>query len=380
MRSYRPIAEVDELVTLIYQGPLEETPWQSFLEALSRRMQCKSAAITLRLSRPGMPPFIIWAPRPPVSEEEARRIQRIHAEMGDLDPLRNALARPGDIYRLSQVISPAELHASRFYTEILHPYGIEYQIGMYISEPGGWEGNVGLTNGPEGEDFNDADKAMLIALRPHLELSLALFARLRREETEAQVMIDTLDRLTLCTFILDGAGRILRTNSAAKALIGSKRGLRVAGDRLTLAGSAGNTQLQQLTGKAIGAHRSGGSFAEGLRVDADSDGHLGILVRSIEARPHYGNEAGPAAIVYVSGLDTHQPLERLVAQIFDLTPSEAQLAALLASGLSLSEAAEKLGFTENTVRSYCKTILNKTGVGRQADLVRLILRSVAVLG
>ncbi|MBO9696733.1 MAG: helix-turn-helix transcriptional regulator [Sphingopyxis sp.] len=380
MRSYRPIAEVDELVTLIYRGPLEETPWQGFLEALSRRMQCKSAAITLRLSRPGMPPFIIWAPRPPVSEQEARRIQRIHAEMGDLDPLRNALARPGDIYRLSEVISPGELHASRFYSEILRPYGIEYQLGMYVSEPGGWEGNVGLTSGAEGEDFNDADKAMLLALRPHLELSLALFARLRREETEVQVMIDTLDRLTLCTFILDGAGRILRTNSAARALVRSDRGLRATGDRLALAGSAGNAQLQQLIGKATDAHRDGGSFAEGLRVDADSDGHLGILVRSIEARSHYGNEAGPAAIVYVSGLDTHQPLERLVAQIFDLTPSEAQLAALLASGLSLSEAAEKLEFTENTVRSYCKTILSKTGVGRQADLVRLILRSVAVLG
>lgn len=380
MRSYKPIAEVDELVTLIYRGPLEDTPWQGFLEALSRRMQCMSAAITLRLSRPGMPPFIIWAPRPPISEQEARRIQRIHAEMGDLDPLRNALARPGDIFRLSEIISAEDLHSSRFYAEILRPYGIEYQIGMYISEPGGWEGNVGLTNGPEGEDFDDADKAMLIALRPHLELSLALFARLRREETEAQAMIDTLDRLTLCTFILDGAGRILRTNSAGRALVRSNRGLRTANDRLALAGSSGNAQLQQLIGKAVAAHRDGSSFAEGLRVEADAEGHLGLLVRSIDARSLYGNEAGPAAVVYVSGLDTAQPLEGLVAQIFDLTPSEAQLAALLASGLSLTEAAEKLEFTENTVRSYCKTILSKTGVGRQADLVRLILRSVAVLG
>ena len=56
MPSYKPVAEVDELVTLIYRGALEETPWQSFLEALNRRMQRQSAAITLRLSRPGMPP------------------------------------------------------------------------------------------------------------------------------------------------------------------------------------------------------------------------------------------------------------------------------------------------------------------------------------
>lgn len=380
MPSYTPVADVDELVTLIYRGPLEETPWQGFLEALSRRMQRQSAAITLRLSRPGMPPFIIWAPPLPIAEQEARRIHRIHAELGDLDPLRNALARPGDIYRLSEIVSAEDLHASRFYAEILRPYGIEYQLGMYISEPGGWEGNVGLTDGPGGEDFTDDDKAMLIKLRPHLELSLALFARLRREETEVQVMIDTLDRLTLCTFILDGAGRILRSNSAGRALVRSNKGLRTANDRLALTSQTGNAQLQKLIGSAIAAHRDGGSFAEGLRVEADFDGHLGVLVRSIEARSHYGNEAGPAAVVYVSGLDNSQPLEGLVAQIFDLTPSEAQLAALLASGLSLSEAAEKLEFTENTVRSYCKTILSKTGVGRQADLVRLILRSVAVLG
>ncbi|KTE04254.1 LuxR family transcriptional regulator [Sphingopyxis sp. H038] len=380
MRIGKPLAEVDELVTLLYRGPLEATPWLGFLEALSRRMRCASAAITLRLSRQGTPPLIIWGPPPVIDEREARRIHAVHAELGDLDPLRNALTKAGDIFRLSEVISPEDLRGNRFYREILQPYGIEYQLGMYISEPGGWEGNVGLTNGPDEEDFTDDDKAVLLALRPHLEQSLALFSRIRRDETELQVMIDTLDRLTLCTFILDGAGRILRTNSAGRALIKSSTALRAADDRLVLASKTGNAQLQQLVGKAVAARRDGGSFAEGLRVEADIDRHLGVLVRTIETPSRYSNEAGPAAVVYVSGLDNNRPLERLVSQIFDLTPSEAHLAALLATGLSLAEAAAKLELTENTVRSYCKTILSKTGVSRQADLVRLILRSVAVLG
>ena len=50
------------------------------------------------------------------------------------------------------------------------------------------------------------------------------------------------------------------------------------------------------------------------------------------------------------------------------------------TGFSLADAADRLGLTENTVRTYCKTIMSKVGVGRQADLVALILRSVAVLG
>lgn len=380
MRIDKPLAAVDELITLIYQGPLEATPWQSFLEALSRRMRCKNAAITLRLSRQGTPPLIIWGPPPAIGEREARQVNAIHAELGHLDPLRNALTKPGDIATLSEVIAPEELQQNRFYREIMQPYGIAFELGMYISEPGGWEGNVGLTNGVDEEDFSEADKEVLIALRPHLEQSLALFSRLRRDETELQVMIDTLDRLTICTFILDGAGRIVRTNSAGRRLMKSSQAIRAADDRLVLASKTDNAALQQLIGKALTARRDANNFTEALRIDSDADRHLGVLVRTIETPSRYSNEAEPAAVVYVSGSAANQPLERLVSQIFDLTPSEAHLAALLAAGLSLAEAAEKLDLTENTVRSYCKTILSKTGVSRQADLVRLILRSVAVLG
>lgn len=380
MRSVEPLAEVDELVTLIYQGPLESQPWQGFLEALSRRMRCTSAAITLRVSRQGTPPLIIWGPPPAIAEKEARLVNQIHAELGDHDPLANALSKPGDIFTLSEVISEEELQNNRFFREIMQPYGIAYELGMYISEPGGWGGNVGLTNGPDAEDFTEADKQVLIALRPHLEQSLALFSRIRRDETELQVMIDTLDRLTICTFILDGSGRILRTNSAGRQLMKSNKAIRAADERLVLANKASNAQLQNLIGKAIETRRAGGHFTEALRVEGDLDRHLGVLVRTIETPTPHANDAAPAAVIYVSGLGNTQPLERLVSQIFDLTPSEAHLAALLATGLSLAEAAEKLELTENTVRSYCKTILSKTGVSRQADLVRLILRSVAVLG
>ena len=85
-------------------------------------------------------------------------------------------------------------------------------------------------------------------------------------------------------------------------------------------------------------------------------------------------------IVYV-GDPVQQKLvpERIVAQLFGLTPTEAFLAVLLANGYTLAGAAEKLDVTESTVRSYAKRIFAKTGVSRQADLVRLILKSVALL-
>ena len=104
-----------------------------------------------------------------------------------------------------------------------------------------------------------------------------------------------------------------------------------------------------------------------FRADPDDKDALRAIVENVAREP-------------LNAVDLWASIERLVTQLFDLTPSEAHLATLLATGSSLSEAADKLGLTENTVRTYCKTILNKVGVRRQTELVRLILRSVAVLG
>jgi DNA-binding CsgD family transcriptional regulator len=375
------VIETDELVTLIYKGPLEPVPWHAFLVALARRMACDSAGMTLRLSRKGLPPLIIWS-TPLIGEAQARALQTVHAELGHLDPLRNALTKPGDIYLLDEVIDRAALEENEFYRKVMQPYGIEYELGMYISEPGGWECNVGLVNGPGKGNFDAGHKALLAALRPHLEQALALFSRIRRDETELQVLTETLDKLTISTFILDAQGRILRTNSAARRLIDGQKTFRAAADKLSLVRRQDNAAFQSLLARALeaAAPRGPGGFVDAMRIETDSGIHNGVLVRTIDVQQDYPGEVGPAVIVYVAGGDRGQPMERLVGQLFDLTPSEAHLANLLANGFSLAEAAEELGLTENTVRSYCKKILSKTGVGRQADLVRLILRSVAVLG
>lgn len=376
-----PLLPVDDLVAALHRGPLETPPWHDFLDLLSRRMKARGAALVLRLSRAGLPPLVIWNSPPDISDADARRIRFKHAALGHLDPLRNALTYPGAIYTLDEVIDRAALLENEFYQQVLRPYRLERMIGMYISEPGGWEGNVGVTNGADDEDFGEEDRAMLLALRPHLEQSLAIFARLMREETEVQALTDTLDRLTISTFILSGKGRILRANSAARRLLADADIVREKDGRLFLTARPEDAAFQRIVNGALTVRRSGGAaFAQALRVEGETDRHVGVLVRAIDPTTPYADEAGPACIVYISGTRLTQPLERLVSQLFDLTPSEAHLAALLAAGSTLAEAAERLELTENTVRTYCKTIMAKVGVSRQTDLVRLILQSVAVLG
>ena len=51
----------------------------------------------------------------------------------------------------------------------------------------------------------------------------------------------------------------------------------------------------------------------------------------------------------------------------------------LLDGLSIIEAATELGISENTARVQLRSVFTKTGTHRQADLMRLVLTSLAII-
>ena len=62
----------------------------------------------------------------------------------------------------------------------------------------------------------------------------------------------------------------------------------------------------------------------------------------------------------------------LLEALFDLTPTEARVAALVAGGSTVKEAATRLSVKADTVRVHLKAVYSKTGAHRQADLARLL--------
>jgi DNA-binding CsgD family transcriptional regulator len=71
---------------------------------------------------------------------------------------------------------------------------------------------------------------------------------------------------------------------------------------------------------------------------------------------------------------------RIAKELFNFTPAETALAYHLANGRSLEEAAEALNIMRNTARAHLRSMFSKTGASRQAELVRVLLNSVASMG
>jgi DNA-binding CsgD family transcriptional regulator len=82
----------------------------------------------------------------------------------------------------------------------------------------------------------------------------------------------------------------------------------------------------------------------------------------------------PAALVFFSDPGAHAGSRASVlSALYAVTPAECRLAGLLADGFELAGAAGLMKVTLETARSHLKAIFRKTGVRRQAELVRLVL-------
>jgi len=64
---------------------------------------------------------------------------------------------------------------------------------------------------------------------------------------------------------------------------------------------------------------------------------------------------------------------------FGLTPAEARLVLRLMAGDSLRAAAKALDIQYETVRTHLKSIFQKTGTCRQAELVIVVVRALSEL-
>ncbi|NDW01303.1 hypothetical protein [Salipiger sp. PrR002] len=218
-----------------------------------------------------------------------------------------------------------------------------------------------------GEDFRATDGLHLSALMPHLGPALSGWRQLVRERAHAALDRQIGAALGAGWIIFTAAGQV---SAMAEGLAEQLRdaagiGLRADG-RLALPDPVAQALRQALAAAAQGGvQRLALSAAPRLDLAltremlAGSPQLVGRLRRGLSAR----------------GL----PPERLAAA-FGLSRSEARLTACLCDGLSLTEAAEVLGWTPETARSTSKQIYARMGVSGQTGVVRRVLESAVWLG
>jgi DNA-binding CsgD family transcriptional regulator len=235
---------------------------------------------------------------------------------------------------------------------------------------------ITVQRSPNEAFFNDQEKLILEQLVPHLRRMIRLRRRLDHQTSSAAASTQAVDHLAAGVIILDHAGKILFSNQVADDIVSRADGLTAKNGRLSAWSDA-----SALSRAIVAALPTSGVAPAGstLRIERrNSDRPLLVRVMPVDLTQCAGFVLTPAsarrgAIVIINDpCTTFAPSADLLRQMFGLTPTEADIAARLAKGLSIIEIADELGIGKGTARWHLKNIQTKTDKHRQAELVILL--------
>jgi len=388
MTAGSPDLSYDDLLGLIYEGPLEDRPWQSALPQLRKMLDAQVASLVVRPPSDEDQGAILNSVRPEpgdtddtLADPNAWQAASYQEEFFSLDPFVNL---PLDkVVALEDVLSDKELEESDYYRHYLQPVGLFHILGVDTAEPGGMLARLRFSRRSDEPRFNAEERRLLEHIAPHLRRAIQIYATISRRTSERDIYAGAVYQLAVASIILDEQARVLSANPVAQVLLEQGDGLSLKGQWLHIEGRDINKELQQAVANIIRAqHQGEPSVVRALRVPRSSGrSDLGLVVRPVPVSKWSEGQSSPSAAIFISDPDLHESASRqTLAELFELTPAEANLAILLARGLSLAEVSDTQNVSQHTARAQLKSIFAKTGVSRQAELVRLVIKSVASLG
>lgn len=288
----------------------------------------------------------------------------------------DALVPDGQARFGHRAMAYAEFEKTEFCNDYFHPHRMHHTIGVKVPLGGGMEPAYIACMRPKDKDiFEDREGTILETLVPHLQRALMLHLKMSQLRLNAEGLETGLDLFGHAVFGLNCGGRVVVSNRQAEKLAASGDGLRLAGGCLAATYPEENRLLQAQLSVAVAAGARAGIGSGGSLTLSRRAGHASLRITVIPYQSNWADHYGQlAALVFVSDPEAATlPRSAVLHSFYGLTPTEARIADLLASGNEVREVALRVGITLETARFYVKRVLAKTGTRRQTELIRLML-------
>jgi DNA-binding CsgD family transcriptional regulator len=371
-----------QLIDRIYAAALDGDLWQEVVEGISRLFG--GAPIVMGFA---IPDARLGGPRYGVDVKEPY----LHTDMEHLFrdlpwSTRYHYAFMDHWGGIDEVLGHIDLAATELYTEWLKPQGLaaEWPIGHSLANAQGDPvGGFGVFRREGEPPFERAQLAAADELVPHLRRAIEVHLTVHGAQRERLALAEATDRLPTGRLLLDEKRHVIVKSRGAERILAANDGFRVDSSGPAADDARENATLQNLIADALDAREGQEIRAAGFVAISRASGEraYAVMVTPLLAAPRGSLVRDAAVAIFVadpSARFTAAP--EVLTELYQLTHSEAELVRLLASGLSLEEAAEKRGVSLNTARSHLKHAFAKTDTSRQGELVRVIISGLGQIG
>ncbi len=228
--------------------------------------------------------------------------------------------------------------------------------------------------------YDPGDETTVRTLTPHLAAALNVANKLAAADLFAMGAAVALDRLGAGVLLVDAAATVVSASETAEAILSGKKALEIDRKGLRTRDPSATRVLRRMIASCadltVLRNAPGGSLEI---VDSDGRGALHVIVAPLRTEFAYTNtlrpsKARPVAAIIVTDPAKERDLRREnLRHRFGLTFAESNVAFEIVKGDGREACAARLGVSANTIRAHLSSIFEKTGVHRQAELVRLVI-------
>ncbi|MGH6811914.1 MAG: helix-turn-helix transcriptional regulator [Methylocella sp.] len=373
--------ELSALIDLIYEAVLDNDLWPSVLIKLADAVGAARAIMPSVDWRANI--FATIAPR-----DDPDLVASYKEYWAFRDPLfGRAILRPaGEINTLDSLMPREEFAATPVYNEWWRP--AQYSLataGTNLVAEDQFSALVCVSNAPGKDSLTDEQLRLFEAIARHLGRAVRINRQLWKLELANLAATERIEMLPEGALLTDASGRVVLANPAAKAMLDARDGIFLRDGRLAVAGSP--DALQELVASC--ARRSMGIGGPGgeLKVPRDLPrSPLDVTVAPLRSGTRLPDVpwigfGSPVAIVRVTDRDLDRRRRQMnLRRSFNLTSTEAELAAEILRGDGRKAAARRCGISDATAKTHLANIFEKTGTHRQAELVRILLGAAEAQG
>jgi DNA-binding CsgD family transcriptional regulator/PAS domain-containing protein len=272
----------------------------------------------------------------------------------------------------------AEFQESAFYRNWAKPQGLRDACITKVVHTPDRVGVLGTIT-RENRDIISAEEQHFVALlSPHIRRSAMIGDLLDHARVAGDLYRTALDGLGTPIILTDKDSRILYGNARAQAMLSAELPVR---SRLGVL-QARHPMATRALADAI-AHTSCGDQALGSRgigipVSAPDEPPSVLYVLPLtHGTARESLRPATAAIFISTAGSAAPPADATLLALFDLTPAEARVMTRIGSGQTNAAAMADLGISENTLKTHLTRVYAKTGVSRQAGLMKLMTEIAA---
>jgi len=275
----------------------------------------------------------------------------------------------------TDVVPYDEFRRGRFYREWARPHGWVDVASAVVDKSATSCTFLSVVRHEASGVVDDEMRRRMALVVPHVRRAYLIGKTINLGQAEAACFSDILDGLSAGMILVDGIGRVVHANAAGNAILGAADFLRMVHGRLVAGDARTNAAFREILAAADAGDAAIGVRGVALPLTAH-DGeryvaHVLPLTSGVRRQAGLAFNAVAALFIRKAALEASATPD-VIGRMYKLTPAELRVLLAIVDVGGVPEVAAALGVASTTIKTHLNRLFEKTGVCRQADLVKLV--------